>query len=181
MRQKIDCFLPDFDRDMMASTVSQLNESQIVRCIFWTNGMTSSNAVMTIAERARAEYVLLFTKPTPVTLGQGALERMLRVADDSGAASSTPTVREQWASRHRLPAGSHSRRFRLRFAAGLSDTRLLHTFCHAGRRARLPVRRTLRPAPVPQPRRPVVAPERDALHRAGSPTPEPPASSSSTM
>ena len=86
MREKIDCFLPDFDRDMMASTVSQLNESQIVRCIFWTNGMTSSNAVMTIAERARAEYVLLFTKPTPVTLGQGAVERMVRVADDSGAA-----------------------------------------------------------------------------------------------
>ena len=86
MREIIDCFLPDFDRDMMASTVSQLNESQIVRCIFWTNGMTSSNAVMTIAERARAEYVLLFTKPTPVTLGQGAVERMVRVADDSGAA-----------------------------------------------------------------------------------------------
>ena len=86
MREKIDCFLPDFDRDMMAPTVSQLNESQVVRCISWTNGMTSSNAVMTIAERARAEYVLLFTKPTPVTLGQGAIERMVRVADDSGAA-----------------------------------------------------------------------------------------------
>ena len=82
----IDCFLPDFDREAMAATVSQLNESKAVRNIFWSESMTSSNAVMEMAERARAEYVLLFTKPTPVTLGQNALERMLRTALDSGAA-----------------------------------------------------------------------------------------------
>ena len=86
MRQMIDCFLPDFDREAMAATVSQLNESKAVRNIFWSESMTSSNAVMEMAERARAEYVLLFTKPTPVTLGQNALERMLRTALDSGAA-----------------------------------------------------------------------------------------------
>ena len=82
----IDCFLPDFDREAMAPTLAQLNESKAVRNIFWTDGMSSSNAVMSIAERARAPYVLLFTKPAPVTLGQGALERLLRVAVDAGAA-----------------------------------------------------------------------------------------------
>ena len=82
----IDCFLPDFDRGAMAPTVEQLHASRTVSNIFWTNGMTSSSAVMDMAEKARAEYVLLLTKPTPVTLGQGALERLLRVATDAGAA-----------------------------------------------------------------------------------------------
>ena len=86
MREKIDCFLPDFDREALAPTVAQLSASKVVCDIFWTDGMWSSNAIMLMAEQARAEYVLLFTKPTPVILGQGALERMLRVACDSGAA-----------------------------------------------------------------------------------------------
>ena len=86
MREKIDCFLPDFDREAMAGTLSQLLASKVVREVFWSDGVASSNAIMQIAEQARAEYVLLFTKPTSVTLGQGALERMLRVACDSGAA-----------------------------------------------------------------------------------------------
>ncbi len=86
MREKIDCFLPDFDRAAMAATEAQLSASKVVREIFWTDGMSSSNAIMKIAEQARAEYVLLFTKPTPVVLGQGALGRMLRAACDTGAA-----------------------------------------------------------------------------------------------
>ena len=77
MREMIDCFLPDFDHEAMAETVEQLNGSKTVRNIFWTEGIASSNSVMAIAERARAPYALLFTKPAPVSLGQGALERML--------------------------------------------------------------------------------------------------------
>ena len=82
----IDCFLPDIDREAMATTVAQLNESVVVSHIFWSENMASSNSVMKIAEQARASYVVLFTKPARVSLGQGALERMLRVALDSGAA-----------------------------------------------------------------------------------------------
>ena len=86
MREKIDCFLPDFNRASMAATEAQLCANKVVREIFWTDSISSSNAIMRIAEQARAEYVLLFTKPTPVSLGQGALGRMLRVACDTGAA-----------------------------------------------------------------------------------------------
>ena len=82
----IDCFLPDFDREAMAPVVAQLSESRAVRHIFWTEGMAAASAVKGMAARAQAPYVLLFTKPAAVTLGQGALERMLRVAVDSGAA-----------------------------------------------------------------------------------------------
>ena len=86
MREMIDCFLPDFDREAMAPVVAQLNESRVVRNLFWTEGMTSTPAVKSMAALSQASYVLLFTKPAAVTLGQGALERMLRVAVDSGAA-----------------------------------------------------------------------------------------------
>ena len=82
----IDCFLPDFDREAMAATVEQLCESRMVRNIFWINSVGCSKTIMRVAEQAQAEYTLLFTKPTPVTMGQHALERIVRVASDSGAA-----------------------------------------------------------------------------------------------
>ena len=86
MREMIDCFLLDFDREAMAATAEQLGESRMARNIFWVGGMASSASIMNIAEQAQAEYTLLLTKPTPVTIGQNALERMVRVAVDSGAA-----------------------------------------------------------------------------------------------
>ena len=49
------------------------------------DNLTSSNTLMTIAENAKADYVLLQTKSTHVELGEGALERILRVASDSDA------------------------------------------------------------------------------------------------
>lgn len=86
MREKIDCFLPDVGREYMSALHAQLSGSKMVRDVFWTEGISSSAAISLIAECARAEYSLLFTKPTSVTIGQDALERMVRVAADSGAA-----------------------------------------------------------------------------------------------
>ena len=104
MREMIDCFLPDLDRQAMATTLSQLDDSKAVRSVFWMEGpLASSNSVMSIAERARAPYVLLFTKTTPVSIGQRALERMLRVACESGASMvyadryERKRVGEEWA------------------------------------------------------------------------------------
>ena len=86
MREMIDCFLPDFDRAALAPVVEAMQQSLVVNEIFWAGGMASSNDMMWIAERARAPYSLLYTKPTVVELGPGALERMLRAAVDTGAA-----------------------------------------------------------------------------------------------
>ena len=121
----IDCFLPDIDREAMATTVAQLNESVVVSHIFWSENMASSNSVMKIAEQARASYVVLFTKPARVSLGQGALERMLRVALDSGAAMVYADRRDHPAIDYQL--GS----IRDDFDFGslwLVKTSLLHTF-----------------------------------------------------
>ena len=87
MREKIDCFLPAVDKVVSKEMVSQLRNSKTVQnVILLETGLQSSNALMQVAENAKADYVLLLTKPVKVTLGQGALDRMLRVASDSNAA-----------------------------------------------------------------------------------------------
>ena len=87
MREKIDCFLPQGDAKVMEEMAVQLRNSKAVQnVIMMETGLMSSNALMQVAENAKADYVLLLTKPVKVTLGQGALDRMLRVASDSNAA-----------------------------------------------------------------------------------------------
>ena len=87
MREKIDCFLPQGDAKATEEMAAQLRKSKAVQdVVMLETGLMSSNALMQVAENAKAEYVLLLTKPVKVTLGQGALDRMLRVASDSNAA-----------------------------------------------------------------------------------------------
>ena len=106
MRVKIDCFLPCDDPSLAQDIVTQLRGSRTVQNIFlmisasqteipdaisdakWlkVGNLTSSNTMMEVAENAKADYVLLVTKATKLTIGQRALERMLRVASDSNAA-----------------------------------------------------------------------------------------------
>ncbi|MBR1414233.1 MAG: glycosyltransferase family 2 protein, partial [Prevotella sp.] len=102
MREKIDCFLPCNDLGIAEDIVSQLRGNKTVQNIFLlvtepveglhdcgqiaVPGLTGSNTLMSIAENAKADYVLLITKSTRLTLGQRSLERLLRVACDSEAA-----------------------------------------------------------------------------------------------
>ena len=106
MREKIDCFLPCDDLRSTVRTVIQLRGSKTIQNIFLlvsaplpansdealrkcktlaVDNLTSSNTLMTIAENAKADYVLLQTKPVSLELGEGAMERILRVASDSDA------------------------------------------------------------------------------------------------
>ena len=102
MREKIDCFLPCDDLSLAQQTITQLRNSRTVQNIFLlvnspldeikdarqitVDNLTSSNTLMRMAENAKADYVLIMTKQASITLGQGALVRMLRVASDSNAA-----------------------------------------------------------------------------------------------
>jgi len=105
MTQKLDCFLACQSVDAISETVSQLRGSTAVSQIFLMvssepspdevpqdctpvviDSLRSIDFVLRVAEHAVAPYVLLVMKPTPVTLGEKAIERMLLVADDSQAA-----------------------------------------------------------------------------------------------
>ena len=143
MREKIDCFLPCSTPDVMGKTVAQLRASKAVQNIFLlttkpdcgndmedisalqVNNLTSSNTLMSIAENAHAEYTLIQTKDTAINLGEGALDRLLRVATDSNAAMVYPDRFQHPAIDYQL--GS----IRDDFDFGsllLIKTSLLHTF-----------------------------------------------------
>ncbi len=101
MKQKIDCFLPCTVVSETEQLVAQLRKSLAVQDIFLlcgdgqfslegcttipAGGLTSSQTILSIAEHARADYALFLFKQTSLTLGQGALERMLRAAVDTDA------------------------------------------------------------------------------------------------
>ena len=106
MRQTIDCFMACSRVDDVRALVGQLRQSSDVRRLFLlvseemartteapddctfvvADRLTASDTVMKIAENAVADYVLLCMKPQPLTLGSTALERLLLVAGDEGAA-----------------------------------------------------------------------------------------------
>ena len=106
MRQKIDCFLACASLDDLNEEIARLGNSRTIQNIYLLTAdadedaydapegcallevdwPTSSDTIRKIAATATAEYVLLLTKPTRLSIGQTALERMLRVACDSNAA-----------------------------------------------------------------------------------------------
>ena len=106
MRQRIDCFLPCEDLASLKETLEVLRRCKTVQHIFllvtedtankneapedceWLviDGLTSTKTMLRVAEKASADYVLLNLKTTPVSLGLFSLERLLRAAEDTGAA-----------------------------------------------------------------------------------------------
>jgi len=106
MNQTIDCFLACSTMADVEPLVAHLRQSSAVRHIYLmvspllaeqaeapqdcsfvvTDNLSSSDFVMKMAELAVADYVLLSMKAQPLTLGSSALERLMLVATDEGAA-----------------------------------------------------------------------------------------------
>ena len=88
MRERIDCFLPCVHSEVMAPMVADLHQSKTIRHIndLPLEGLLSTDNMELVARSAEADYVLLSLKAQPVALGYHALERLLRAADESGAA-----------------------------------------------------------------------------------------------
>ncbi len=88
MNRRIDFFLPADEQPTTQGVIEQLQGDPVVRAIFQQTieSQPSSASLRAIAAKAKADYTVIVTKPTALVLGQGALCRMARVADDSGAA-----------------------------------------------------------------------------------------------
>ncbi|MCH5310514.1 MAG: DUF4922 domain-containing protein [Prevotella sp.] len=88
MIHKIDCFLAQggSDDDALKATLHANNTVHHIHACKADNSLMATADVKAMAEQADTDYVLLYTKTTPLTMGQGMLERMLRVAKDAGAA-----------------------------------------------------------------------------------------------
>lgn len=101
MRKTVDIFIPCDDLVQVEPIASQFAKSTLLRSvclltptevedakwptIVMEGSLTSSATMCRLAEYAKGDYVLLITKSTPLTLGAGALERMVRVASDASA------------------------------------------------------------------------------------------------
>ncbi len=102
MRHRINCFIPLAEAQQAQQTVEGLQASTLVNKVYLlatqpevaglpgcevltVPALNSSAAIQTIAAHSDAEYTLLYTKYTTLSLGYFALERMIRIAEDSEA------------------------------------------------------------------------------------------------
>ena len=104
-KKQIDCFLPYSTAAITQSLAAQLHESGVVKSIYTlaadvpptealpqythhlqAGSLLSLATMRLIATTATADYTLFYLKQGPVTLGYHALERMLQVAEETGAA-----------------------------------------------------------------------------------------------
>ena len=101
--KRIDCFIPAADQDQIADTISRLKSLNIINRIYLlstdpevdlshtgmeviaVDNLSSSSTVAKIAERSSAGYTLIYTKYTTLEPGYFALERMVRLGDDTQA------------------------------------------------------------------------------------------------
>lgn len=103
MTKSINCFIPYVDKDQVYQTVEGLKKSDSVKSIYLLSSesspepiegcsiikidsLKSSASVKKIAEYSEADYSLVYTKESTLMLGYFALERMLKLASDTGAA-----------------------------------------------------------------------------------------------
>lgn len=102
-KTRIDCFIPYTDSNSLVKTLKSLRESDMIHQIFLLAqaeqptdvpenclvlqiaSMQSTATMHEIAARSTADYTLLYTKQSALELGFFALERMVRIADDSTA------------------------------------------------------------------------------------------------
>ena len=98
---KINCFIPFQSTEQVKETVKSLKESQLVHKIFLLteqncetaedcetiqiNSLRSTQTIKAIAEKAGADYTLIYTKSAELNFGYFALDRMLKIAQDTNA------------------------------------------------------------------------------------------------
>lgn len=98
----INCFIPYEDAAQVTQTIQNLKKSTLVDKIYLvsttqlpsvedcevivTKSLKSTDAIRKIAEKADAEYTLIYTKTTTLQWVNYSIERMVSIANDSSAA-----------------------------------------------------------------------------------------------
>ncbi len=99
---KITCFIPFGSEKETRATVRELRNSELVENIFitgsdkplfeiagaeWINtgSLTHGATIKIMATKSQTEFTLLYTRQSPLRLSQYALDRFIRVAEDTGS------------------------------------------------------------------------------------------------
>lgn len=100
--KKTDAFILFSEPEQARKTIDELRQSELVKNIYLLtpenvsatidgceniaiDTLQSTETVRKIAEKSSADYTLIYQKSTVLKLGYFALERMLRIANDTGA------------------------------------------------------------------------------------------------
>ena len=100
--KQINCFLACNDLTETAKTVEQINQSTLIQAIYLLvkenqnihiegcttipiDSLQSTATIQKIASKSDAAYSLIYTKNSTLELGQFALERFIRIAEDTQA------------------------------------------------------------------------------------------------
>ncbi|MCD7976708.1 MAG: glycosyltransferase family 2 protein [Tannerellaceae bacterium] len=102
MQTHLNCFLPYQNADQIKETLDSLRSSELIKSIYLltenrevdpiegctllpVDSLHSTHTMKQIAEFADTAYTLIYTKTAALRMGMFALERMIRLAQDSGA------------------------------------------------------------------------------------------------
>ncbi|MGN0309621.1 MAG: glycosyltransferase family 2 protein [Bacteroides sp.] len=83
--KKISCFIASSTEELASLTAKDLQATGLVEEVHTIENPYASSLLKQMAAEAKAPYTLLYTKQTVLQLGMFALERMIRIMDDSEA------------------------------------------------------------------------------------------------
>ena len=81
--KRIDCFVP-MGNTQTAEALKA--EAEVSKVVFAKDVLTKTSTIKDIAAQAEAPFTLIYTKATSLSFVKFALERMLQIAEDAGAA-----------------------------------------------------------------------------------------------
>lgn len=83
----IECFVPSMSADDIEVTVSSFDRSASFTGVTFLSGVSvnETQTLREIADAVASKYLLIYTKDLPLEMGMFALDRMLSIAEDTGA------------------------------------------------------------------------------------------------
>ena len=83
----IECFVPSMTGEDLETTIGSFSRSSAFTGATFLSGVSlrETDTLRSVAEAVSQKYVLLYTKDTPLEMGMFALDRILAIAEDTGA------------------------------------------------------------------------------------------------
>ena len=83
----IECFVPSMSGEDISTTVESFSRSHSFTGVTILSGVSlrSTETLRSIAEAISHKYILIYTKDKPLEMGMFALDRILTIAEDTGA------------------------------------------------------------------------------------------------
>ncbi|MBR4299069.1 MAG: glycosyltransferase family 2 protein [Bacteroidales bacterium] len=83
----IECFIPSMSGEDISTTVESLNRSEAFTGVTILSGVSlrSTETLRSIAEAVSEKFILIYTKAMPLEMGMYALDRIVSIAEDTGA------------------------------------------------------------------------------------------------